>query len=190
MTTTNIFYLSTFLCFILSSLCLEDSIVKVRLHEATMDDLSYNSYPVRFSLHRGTNFVKPRKGQWLFGILNSRVSNGKNHYTIEVPEIGRLMYTNPDNNHAVILDQVEYHHPSFVWTAKSSFNLEKFGGKNLIENLENEEFMYQTLIGDVRLKMEIKEIKKGKDSGYVRALRFNAPRKKVVREILRYKNFL
>jgi hypothetical protein len=180
-------------CFILyiSNLTLTlNVVVKVRLGEATMADLSYNKYPVHFSQHRGTTFSSIRKSQWLYGVLREKVSGSKWIYSIELPQIGRMIYTNPDSEHPVILDQVEYHHPCFVWNHTSYRDLKGETTGSLLKNLKEKEFMYQTLIGDVTLEMDIRDVSESKNIEYVRALQFNAPRKKVIREILRYKNIL
>ena len=184
--TLTLFLSTLFLSF---TFC-EDQIVKVRIKNATFQDLSSIDYPIRFSQHRGSNFFIHRKGQWLYGILSTKNDKLHNTYQIELPELGRLIYNNPDTGKAVILDQVEYHHPSFVFSQKSYQNLENTKERSLTENLEMKEFIYQTLIGDVKAKFEIRVIKNGKDLDYVRALRFNAPRKKKVRQILQYKNIL
>ena len=168
----------------------EETIVKVRIKNAEIQDLSNNSYPVRFSQHKKTSFIPLRKSQWLYGILTKKSINRSKIYKIELPELGRLIYTNPDSGDPVILDQVEYHHPSFEWSLKTVLNLDSIGNKSLFENLAEEKFMYQTLVGDVRVNFDIREIKNGRNAEYVRALRFNAPRKKVVRQILQYKNIL
>ena len=173
-----------------SHIVADDIIVKVKLGEAELSDMSSNKYPVRFSEHRGTSFVNLRKNKWLYGLLTKKKTESKYIYSIELPEIGRLIYTNPDSQNPVILDQVEHHHPSFVWSVKAHHDLEGENPSSLLKHLERREFMYQTLIGDVTAKMEIRQITTGKNAEYVRALRFNAPRAKVIREILRYKNFL
>ena len=188
--TNSIVYL-VFLNFLLSQMAFsKESVVKVRIKDAELKDLSQNTYPVRFSRHRGTTFSLLKKGQWLYGILTQKSVNRNKIYKIELPELGRLIYSNPDTGNPVILDQVEHHHPSFEWTVKSLFDLDSRDGKTLVDNLAQERFMYQTLIGDVFVKFDVREVQSGRNTDYVRALRFNAPRKKVVREILRYKNIL
>ena len=182
------FVFHIFIFCLFSTTLTQETVVQVRLKEAEMTDMSYNKYPVHFSKHRGTTFVNIKKTQWLYGVLREEKKGMRRVYSIELPEIGRLIYTNPDSEHPVVLDQVEHHHPCFVWKFSSLGNLKDIPNKNWLESLEEKKFMYQTLIGDVTAQMEIRDISERKNVEFVRALQFNAPRKKVIREILRHKN--
>ena len=189
---SKLFYFSIPIYFLIffTSLCLKDIVVKVRIKDAKLYDLKNISYSVFFTQHRENKFTKIKKDQWLYGLVSKRNKGDQKFYSIEIPELGRLMYLNPDSKNVIILDQVEYNRPSFIWNVQSNFDLEKIIEFSLIKILRQEHFVYKTLIGNVKARMEMVEIIDGKNSDFVRALRFNASRKKVIREILRYKNIL
>ena len=182
--------LLTLLSLASSALGLNAIPVRLLMGDSKLTDMGQNSYDVCFSEHKKMMFLPLKPKSWIYGILLKDNHNGKWRYQLEIPQIGRMVYKNPDTSEPVVLDQVEWHHPSFIWLLIDSGDSDEFTGKALLENLSGKDFVYKTLIGDVTSTFQLKIMGEDKDIEYVKALRINAPRQKVVRQVLRYKPFL
>lgn len=195
---THILKTVTILSLITTALYSESIPVRVNLMKPKFRDLSNTEYPVNFKKHanqyRLSSFAQTNH---LYGILHyttheeltrqndllikqNETTTNRYDYKVEVPELGRLIYINPDTDNPVVLDQVDSDHPSFIWSISKFFDLDQYQGKSLLENLSGLEFKYMTLIGDVFAKIELGPVGDGKTLSQIGALRSTAPIRKMV----------
>ena len=172
--------------------------VRVNLVSPVFQDLSNSKYPVSFKNHSQEYRLAPAsKTQGLYGILHytthqelsdkndllismDKKTLNRYDYKVEVPQLGRLIYVNPDSGNPVVLDQVDSDKPSFTWSLTKYYDMDMYQGKSLLENLSGKEFKYMTLIGDVYTNIEISKVGDGKSLWQIEAMRSTAPIRKMV----------
>ena len=184
--------LLTFTLLFTFTISLKEYPVKIMFKDSILTDLAENKYPVNFSEHNNTQFSPLKEKEWSYGILTEDNKYGKWKYSLEIPKIGRMLYVNPDTKSPVVIDQIEWHHPYFTWHFDSYNNIASSlkNKKSLLDILSEKSFLYQNLVGDVHTNFNIKEATGVHDVDYIKALRYDAPRQKVIRKVLKFKTFL